>query len=92
LATTEEYFIIKAFMKDFQATESIQYIVDRRRFDVDSDHDPDHKPIFTNMGKKKIFWLLFAALFYLSRQRQTCHNFQYFGVYIYIFWGEYSFA
>ncbi len=49
-------------MKDFQATESIQYIVDRRRFDVDSDHDPDHKPIFTDMGKEEIFWLLFAAV------------------------------
>jgi hypothetical protein len=36
--------------------------VDRHRFDVDPDHDPDQNAISTNIGKEEIFWLIVAAV------------------------------
>ncbi len=66
--------------------------------DPDPDSDPnwhhadphaDPTPSFTHFVKSEFFLLLAndcqLTMFYLTRQRQICHNFQYFAQHIDIF-------
>jgi hypothetical protein len=60
-------------------------------FDADPDTDPTLN--YTHVGKSETFLILLTSsaslhcfIFLVSRQRHRCHNFQYFGQYIEIFW------
>jgi hypothetical protein len=68
-------------------------------FYADPDLDPDRiktipVPVHMRMalvGKSEILFYFFSqhcqfAVYYLSHQGQSCHNFQYFGQHLEIFW------
>jgi hypothetical protein len=97
-STVSSFICITLSLKRVRRTGSAVScsVVDRHQNDADPDPDPifhvdvDRDPDLDPTPSWKIIYFFYFysqqfTLFYLSRQHNRCHNFQYFGKYIEIF-------